>query len=114
GLDRSTLFPLTEDEKTLAITHSWAAPGFDRIQAVVPKDEVPWALGKILRGETLLFSRVDDLPEKAARDKETLRSTGPNSDVTFPMAAGGCEVRGAMAMGERRRERARPDAVVQR
>jgi len=32
GLDRSTLFQLSPDEKTLVVTHGWAAPGFETIK----------------------------------------------------------------------------------
>src|SRR4051812_42474650 len=50
GLDRSTLFQLSEDGKTLVVTHGWAAPGFEPLKAVIPQEELPWALRKVLRG----------------------------------------------------------------
>jgi hypothetical protein len=78
-LDRSTLFQLSGDGKTLVVTHSWAKPGYEPIRQVIAQEELPWALKKVLGGETIVFSSVEELPEEAARDKETLRKRGPKS-----------------------------------
>ncbi len=114
GLDRSTLFQLSEDEKTLVITHGWAAPGFEPVKRIIVQDEVPWALREVLRGETIVFSSVEDLPEEAARDKVAIRRLGPKSNVSFPLSAGGAPVFGALAFGQMTRERAWPADLVQR
>ena len=74
GLDRSTLFQRSEDEKTLVVTHGWATPGFEVIKRVIAREELPWALRQVLIGETILFSSIEDLPEEALLDKATLRS----------------------------------------
>ena len=68
-LDRSTLFQLSGDGKTLVVTHSWAKPGHEPIRQVIAQEELPWALKKVLGGETIVFSSVEELPEEAARDK---------------------------------------------
>ncbi len=114
GLDRSTLFQRSEDEKTLVITHGWAAPGFEPLKRVIAQEELPWALKKVLIGETILFSSVEDLPEEAARDKETMRQRGPKSNVTFPLSAGGGQVFGALAFGQMTRERSWAEDLIQR
>ncbi len=114
GLDRSTLFQLSEDETTLLVSHCWAAPGFEPLKGLIPRDVLPWALRKVFHGETILFSSVEDLPEEAARDKATVRRVGPKSNVTFPLTAGGGAVFGALAFGQMARERAWPDNLVQR
>src|SRR5262249_36508280 len=114
GLDRSTLFQLSEDEDTLVVTHCWAAPGFDRLAGLVVRDDLPLALGKVLRGGTIVFSRLEDLPEEAGRDKATLRRVGPRSNVSFPLAAGGLKVFGALAFGQIVAERDWPEELVRR
>jgi formate hydrogenlyase transcriptional activator len=114
GLDRSALFQLSDDNSTLVVTHCWAAPGFDRLAGLVAREEVPWALGKVPRGETVVFSRVDELPEEAERDKATLRKVGPRSNVSFPLMAGGMGVFGALAFGQSATERAWPEELIQR
>ena len=114
GLDRSTLFQLSEDESTLVVTHCWAAPGFVSLKGLIPRDKAPWGLGKALGGETIVFSSLEDLPEEAATDKATMRQVGPKANVTFPLTAGGGAVFGALAFGKITEERAWPETVVQR
>ena len=114
GLDRSTLFQLSEDETTLLVSHCWVAPGFESVKGLIPRDVVPWALRKVLQGETILFSSVEELPEEAAQDKASLRKIGPRSNVTFPLTAGGGAVFGALAFGQITRERGWPENLVQR
>ncbi len=114
GLDRSTLVQLSEDEKTLVVTHGWAAPGFELFKGMIFKEGLPWALQQVLQGKTIHFSRVDDLPEEAARDKATIRQTGPKSNVTFPLSAGGSQVFGALAFGKMTEERTWPEELLQR
>jgi transcriptional regulator with GAF, ATPase, and Fis domain len=114
GLDRSTLFQLSDDGKFMAVTHSWARPGFEPLHRLIAEEEFPWALKKVLRGETLVFSRADELPEEAARDKASLRRLGPKSNVTLPLSAGGAEIFGALAFGKMTEERTWPDSLIQR
>jgi formate hydrogenlyase transcriptional activator len=114
GLDRSTLFQLSDDESTLEITHCWAAPGFASTKGLIPRDLVPWGLGKALGGETIVFSSLEDLPDEAAEDKATFRKIGPRANVTFPLTAGGGAVFGALAFGKITEERAWSESVVQR
>ncbi len=114
GLDRSTLFQLSEDETTLVVSHCWAAPGFVSSNGLIPRDLVPWGLAKALRGETIVFSSVDELPEEAAQDKATFRKIGPKANVTFPLRAGGGAVFGALGFGKITEDRPWPENQIQR
>jgi formate hydrogenlyase transcriptional activator len=114
GLDRGTLFQLPEDGGTLVATHCWAAPRIDRLAGPVTRDDLPRALQQVLRGEAVVFSRVEDLPEEAGRDGATLRRAGPRSNVSFPLAAGGLGVFGALTFGQVAAEGAWPGELVQR
>jgi formate hydrogenlyase transcriptional activator len=67
----------------------------------------------LVRGETVCFARIDDLPEEAVREKEVARQFGPRSNATFPVKVGG-KVIGAMAFGTVHREREWPDPIVSR
>src|SRR5439155_12699616 len=113
-LDRSTLFQLSGDGKTLLVTHSWAKPGYEPVRQVIAQQELPWGLKKVLAGETIVFASVEELPEEAARDRETLRKLGPKSNITFPLSAGGAEVLGALAFGKMSQERTWPENLVRR
>jgi transcriptional regulator with GAF, ATPase, and Fis domain len=112
GLDRSTLFQLGETEDLLVVTHSWAVPGFEPLPKLSARD-FPWGARRILSGEPICFTRIDDLPEEAALDKEMLRRVGPKSNVTFPLSAAG-KIFGALSFGALRAERQWPDALVAR
>src|SRR5207245_5951409 len=114
NLDRSTLFQRARDGQTLVVTHSWAKPAYEPIRQVIAQEELPWALKKVLGGETIVFSSVEELPEEAARDKETMRKLGPKSNTTFPLSAGGAEVFGALAFGKMSEERTWPENLLQR
>src|SRR5207245_3665452 len=92
----------------------WAAPGFESVKGLIPRDLVPWALARVLQGRTIQFASVDELPDEAARDKETLRRVGPKANVSFPLTAGGGVVFGALAFGQMTHERTWPEDLVRR
>lgn len=48
-----------------------------------------WVLGKLRRGEVVLFSSVADLPEKASKAKEYFRSVGTKSHISLPLQIDG-------------------------
>ena len=111
GLERSTLVQ-TGGGKHFVVTHSWQLPGLDPFPEAAIQD-LPWISGVLARGETVRFARIDDLPEEAVREKELARQFGLRSNATFPLMIGGTVI-GAMAFGMVHRERAWPDAIVNR
>jgi len=111
GLDRSTLGQISDEHK-IVVTHSWAAEGFEAFPPVSQTD-LPWMTRTLLSGHRVSFSRIDDLPEEAAKDKETLHEQGPKSNVTFPLYAGGKEI-GVLGFGSLRHERKWPEILVDR
>jgi formate hydrogenlyase transcriptional activator len=110
-LDRCTLVQLAEPNR-FAISHCWAAPGVDPMPGFAVAD-IPWTVSVILRGEEVRFSRLDGLPDEAARDRETARRLGPVSSAIFPFKVGG-KVIGALAFCNMFREREWSDALVNR
>jgi formate hydrogenlyase transcriptional activator len=110
-LERSTLIQLEGGER-FVVTHTWQVPGLDPFPGFAVKD-LPWVSNAVMRGETVCFARIDDLPEEAVREKDVARQFGPRSSVTFPLKVGG-KVIGAMGFGTVDREREWPDAIVNR
>lgn len=110
-LDRSTLAQRAGED--LIVTHSWAAPGYERFPTVWARTDLPWYFEQLMRGESVVFSRVDDLPEAAATEKGIARRFGPKSNVTIPLATGG-QVIGALGFGAMRAERRWPPGVLDR
>ena len=111
GLDRSTLFQRSGDD--LVVTHSWALPGLDPFPKMWGRSDLPWCFGQVMRGEPVIFSRLEDLPEEAAIDKAAIRRFGPRSNATMPLVVGG-GVLGALAFGSMRVERTWAPAVLDR
>ncbi len=113
GVDRSTLFQLSEDKACLHVTHSWAVDGVEPVPIGISSDLFPYCAGKVLRGEIFMFSRPDDLPDEASDEKQLFLLNGLKSNLTIPLKVGG-SVLGAVAFGSFRSERTWPDELVQR
>ena len=92
---------------------AWALPGLEAPPRVMEADRFPWATERLLRGEVVRFSRVEELPEAAAVDRASYQRSGTRSKVSLPLQAGG-RVLGSLSFGSVRRERFWPDELVER
>lgn len=118
GLDRSSLYQQFETEPgALLLTHLYepvespivtrvverrfdpklrsnvfwlandgGAPGCTRVDV---RNLFPWAYEQSRRGEPVLFSTLEELPEEAAADRERFRRYGTQSTVIMPLQSGG-------------------------
>jgi transcriptional regulator with GAF, ATPase, and Fis domain len=112
GFDRGSLFQLSETGMTL--THSSAAKGFESMNPYIAEKEIPWALNRILKDKSIVkFGNINELPDKAAKDKIFFEKYGPVSVVAFPLIADG-DVFGAVAFGNLKIEKSLPDDLVER
>ncbi len=112
GADRSTVFEFSPDGQSLTPLASWARPGIE-LFTQVPRAIMPWYQAQLVRGETIRFSALDELPDEAALDVEYARRIGLRSNLTIPIAVGGQSVC-ALAIGAFRQTRDWPDPVVDR
>ena len=112
GLDRSTLAQVPPGGGNVIVTHSWVAPGYEPNPPLSNRD-FPWMVRTVLGGQPVCFATIDELPEAAAKDKETLRLHGPKSNVTFPLSVAGKMI-GALGFGCLRAERKWPTSLVGR
>jgi formate hydrogenlyase transcriptional activator len=84
--DRFGLLTFTDDKHELAITHSSYGKGISRVPGNVDVSSLyPWAKRRLLRGETIYFKSLDDLPEEAAVDRQTWQSRGVRANLTIPI-----------------------------
>ena len=113
GLDRSTLVQRSARKGVFRVTHSWARPGFARVDSVMLETQLPWSLRRILRGEAVVFSRLADLPPDAATDRHTYSEVGPRSMAAYPLIADE-QVVGIVAFGAMTREVDWSPTVLQR
>ena len=114
-LDRSSLFQVPEGEpETLLLTHVHQPPG-SRIppERMSLKEFFPWALQKVLGGETITISKMTDLPAEAGRDRESFGLYGTRSVVVVPLSVGRGKVFGLLTFSVMREEREWAETVVQ-
>jgi len=114
-LDLSSLWQWTEGSpKFLTITHLYSRPGGpDRPIGIDAEKAFPWALQKMLDGETLAFS-TEDLGPEGAVDQESRRYFGVKSSVNMPLSVGGGQLIGVLTFDALRDERDWPAELVKR
>jgi len=100
-IDRAALF-LREKENPnrFILTHLKIRPGCGPAQMpFLTTDSFPWMTSQYLKGLETKYSRIDDLPDEAATDKETLRSFGPRYSAMAVPLFDIDEVYGILALG---------------
>ena len=112
-LDRCSLVTISPYSGRIEVSHSWAAPGLERVPLLDIGQSNPWALGLARAGQPVVFSRLDELPPQALQDKDTFGRIGLKSHVTMPMLVAG-QLRGGLSFGALRCERPWPSELLRR
>jgi signal transduction histidine kinase len=116
NVDRSTVVQVDPGNGALYSTHQWAREGVstpDRGIRTNVAAVFPWLTGKILSGEAVVISRLEDLPPEASKDAATARRFDNKSNVVIPLKIGGVVV-GAIFFGAILSEKAWTQIEVQR
>jgi len=114
-VDRSTLFEYNESKKQLQVLNSWASPGCESapVSDIYNGTFLSWAAERLLRGEIIKFSHLDELPDEAFREREVFIRDGTKSNVTIPLIVGNSLV-GVISFGSLRSEKLWPEDLIQR
>ena len=110
-LDRVTLFELSRDRTGMTVAYSWSAPGVASSPRVLAQRAMPFWIRTLLRGDVAFVSRVEDLPEEAAGEREYFRQQGFVSAASIPLTVGG-EIAGAIGFVTLHRTVAWTDELV--
>jgi signal transduction histidine kinase len=95
GIDRGSVAEFEPATGILHVTHHWAREGVTTIAKHLNTSEaLPWLAGKVLAGELVVVSRIEELPPEAAREVLNAEVTGTKSNVTVPLRIGGVIVGG--------------------
>ncbi len=115
-LDRATLWQVDAGEPgMLLLTHFHQIPGIQQpAKRMIARDFFPWMSRKVLGGETLVISKMTDLPPEADRDRESFRLYGAKSNVLVPLSVGEGPVFGLLSFAVTRKERDWPKTVVEK
>jgi PAS domain S-box-containing protein len=87
-LDRITIYELSRENAELLLTFSWSGEGIQPVPVALKVDQFAWWKPLLLRGETVLVSDLQALPEEASAEREYLQDTGAISVATVPLKAG--------------------------
>ena len=111
-LDRSVLWEFVDTDGSLLFTHVWSRPEFaDPPRRQVTAALFPWLQERLLRGETVIIPRLDDVP--SALDRENGRRFGVKSNLSIPLVVGGHTV-GSLGFTMMRHECEWPPELVDR
>ena len=112
GFDRATIMQSVAGQ--WLVTHSGAVGEFTPMEPYNVEQELPWLVKTITEQRNVFhFTRIDQLPPGAEREKTFFHRHGPLSLVVAPMTAGG-KLIGTVAFGALRRERELPEMLVER
>lgn len=85
GAERGLLGRLADDGSGWVCTHEWVDDGGPSFVAAIENGPpLSWSLRKLSAGETISYSRFDDVPEGAAGDVALWRALGLRSILLFP------------------------------
>ncbi|HLO25612.1 MAG TPA: GAF domain-containing protein, partial [Geobacteraceae bacterium] len=88
--DRFGLLTFFPDKKEVQVTHACYGKGVSPLPEKLNVGQMfPWAMEKLLRGEIVYFTSLDDLPEEAAVDRQNWRVLGVKANFTVPIFVAG-------------------------
>lgn len=91
-VDRSYVFLLSDDGKSMDNTHEWCAEGIEpQMENLrgLPSESLPWWMDKLRKFETIHIPIVDDLPQEADTEKRLLQEQSILSLVVVPLVYAG-------------------------
>ena len=88
-IERVMLQELSRDGTEVNGPFSTVIEGVPPEPIVGKLNQFPWWTNRLLRGEVVLFSGLNALPEEASAEKESFRKAGIVSGATVPLSAGG-------------------------
>lgn len=116
GLDLSALWQWTDGSpRSFRMTHLYRPLGGPSIPERFDAHEVsPWCLKKLLAGEVVTVSSMDELPPEAGPDRESWLHFGIKSNLTIPLLVEGGRLIGGVSFNSVRKARTWPKEVVER
>jgi signal transduction histidine kinase len=113
-VDRGTVAQLEPLEEALRVTHQWARDG---VTAPDKDSDVrlrfPWTADRLLSGELVVASRMDEFPPEAIEELAYARLNGGPCTIAIPLKIGGTAV-GAVSFGAVVLERVWTEKEIQR
>lgn len=93
GVDRCVFWEMSENFTDVIISNYYAVSGIDDTKNISYQD-FPWILENALAGNHICMRSLEDMPEEAAPDRESLLKLGIKSFIAIPYSIGGYPVSG--------------------
>ncbi len=94
--------------------YSWSKNGIKQVPDLNQfHRSCPWTKAQILKGKTVHFTRISELPDVAQKDKETWKRIGINSHANVPISIGGPIV-GAISVSAEKVHQSWPEGIIPR
>ncbi len=93
----AVLFQSEEASSSLEIERQWNAPDVSPLAAAYGSQRFPMATARVLSGDTIRWTTLDDVPPEASADRRTFTELGLRSMVAVPLVSGGL-VRGGLSV----------------
>jgi formate hydrogenlyase transcriptional activator len=115
GIDYAVLWQWTAAVPDLILpTHAYPPLADPGTPDPLRQTSFPWVEQQMQAGRMVVVSRLDDMPEEAAVDRQSARESGILSNLTIPLSVGGAPAVGALAFSTLRAPREWTDADVNR
>jgi PAS domain S-box-containing protein len=112
-LDRITLFEFSNDGTGVIVTSSWTTGEIQSPPLISKANQWPWWTSHAQRGEAVLCSDPQLLPEQASFEKQYLLANGIQSIASVPLEVGGRTMGGMTFVAHKRRVSWGADLVKQ-
>ena len=93
GVDRCVFWEMSENFTDVIISNYYAVSGIDDTKNINYMD-FPWVLENTLAGNHICICSLEDMPEEAVKDRESLLKRGIKSFIAIPYSIGGYPVSG--------------------
>jgi len=113
-VDRASLLKIDSRRRdTIVVTHSWMRQGVEPVVRLVETKDFPWTGARLQAGQTVVVSRLSELPDEAEIDRRAFAGHATCSFVALPLMVEGNTI-GALVFSTIRAERVWPNELVQR
>ncbi len=108
------LLEVQEDRAFVRVTHAVYGEGVEPVSGEINIAELyPWTYGKLMRGEHINISRVEDYPEEALMDRQSYAALGTKSRLAIPVAVSG-RISRIITIHQTRRHQTWPEEYIPR
>jgi two-component system, LuxR family, sensor kinase FixL len=112
-VNRCSIGLFSENGTQLARAFEYRSAGAQPAPESISKEQMPWYMERLIRGNPVVMSRVEDLPPEAEKERQLCLVRGMKSVLSIPMVSGG-KTLGSCAFVSTHAERVWPEKLVQR